>query len=554
MGPRPGQRVPGRRGHAARPQGGPAAAVGAGRGRGGPGAARGPRPAVRPAAAVPRVQGGRRGVRRADGRRGPAGSPRQDALEPHFASLLPELVISITPEQLAALAAGERWRPKAAPTVGLAHLHAPAVSVREQAAVDRRRLRAVRHHDLPGARPRTPRAPSWSWPGSWPCSSCSATAPSAFDQVSPLGELTIRWTGSDDGEVARQRRVRPRSRATRSRRGSPMRKARRDGRDARPVSTGGTRQRLAGADTRALRRRRTGEPPRGPQGPVVDVDTLPGGAAGALEAVLMVVDEPVSEVALATALGLTRDRVREELATLAGELRRGGPRLRAARGRRRLAVLQRPAYAAGGRGVRAGRPAGQADPGRAGDPGRRRLPPAGRRGRVSAVRGVNVDGVMRTLVARGLVEEAGSDHETGAILYGTTTLFLERLGLTSLDELPALAPYLPEVDALDELSGDRSGMTPAPGRSTGRRRGMMEPVSAPSRHRGRAGHESAPGAGETRRGRSDRSGRSQAQPRQGPPARPSRRRRPRTCTTPTASGCRRCWPRPASAAAAPARS
>jgi segregation and condensation protein B len=79
------------------------------------------------------------------------------------------------------------------------------------------------------------------------------------------------------------------------------------------------------------------------------------------------------------------------------------------------------------------------------------------RGRISAIRGVNVDGVMRTLVSRGLVEETGSDPETGAILYGTTTLFLERIGLSNLEELPALAPFLPEVDALDELAGDRSG-------------------------------------------------------------------------------------------------
>ena len=75
------------------------------------------------------------------------------------------------------------------------------------------------------------------------------------------------------------------------------------------------------------------------------------------------------------------------------------------------------------------------------------------RSRVSAVRGVNVDAVMRTLVTRGLVEEAGTDPETGAVLYRTTTSFLHRLGLTSLDDLPALAPYLPEVDALDDPDG-----------------------------------------------------------------------------------------------------
>jgi segregation and condensation protein B len=66
------------------------------------------------------------------------------------------------------------------------------------------------------------------------------------------------------------------------------------------------------------------------------------------------------------------------------------------------------------------------------------------RARVSAVRGVNCDGVIRTLVLRGLAEDSGTDPETGAILYRTTGYFLERLGMASLDELPDLAPFLPE--------------------------------------------------------------------------------------------------------------
>nr|WP_078911601.1 SMC-Scp complex subunit ScpB [Streptomyces sp. NRRL WC-3742] len=74
------------------------------------------------------------------------------------------------------------------------------------------------------------------------------------------------------------------------------------------------------------------------------------------------------------------------------------------------------------------------------------------RSRVSAVRGVNCDGVMRTLVQRGLVEEAGSEPETGAILYRTTNHFLERMGLRGLDELPELAPFLPEVDDVEAES------------------------------------------------------------------------------------------------------
>jgi segregation and condensation protein B len=73
------------------------------------------------------------------------------------------------------------------------------------------------------------------------------------------------------------------------------------------------------------------------------------------------------------------------------------------------------------------------------------------RARVSAVRGVNCDGVMRTLVLRGLTEEAGTDSETGAILYRTTGYFLERLGLASLEDLPDLAPFLPEdIEDIDD--------------------------------------------------------------------------------------------------------
>jgi len=75
------------------------------------------------------------------------------------------------------------------------------------------------------------------------------------------------------------------------------------------------------------------------------------------------------------------------------------------------------------------------------------------RGRVSAVRGVNVDGVMRTLLARGLIEEAGHDPESGAVLFATTSYFLERMGLQSLDELPPLAPLLPEVEELEAELG-----------------------------------------------------------------------------------------------------
>lgn len=76
------------------------------------------------------------------------------------------------------------------------------------------------------------------------------------------------------------------------------------------------------------------------------------------------------------------------------------------------------------------------------------------RSRVSAIRGVNVDGVVRTLTSRGLVVEAGADPETGGGLLRTTELFLERMGLQTLDELPSLAPMLPDLEGLEGLDAD----------------------------------------------------------------------------------------------------
>ncbi len=73
------------------------------------------------------------------------------------------------------------------------------------------------------------------------------------------------------------------------------------------------------------------------------------------------------------------------------------------------------------------------------------------RSRVAAVRGVNVDGVMRTLLVRGLIEEVGTDPETHGVLYCTTELFLERLGLSSLADLPPIAPLLPDIDTIDDV-------------------------------------------------------------------------------------------------------
>lgn len=86
------------------------------------------------------------------------------------------------------------------------------------------------------------------------------------------------------------------------------------------------------------------------------------------------------------------------------------------------------------------------------------------RSRIAAIRGVNVDGVVRTLALRDLIAEVGRDPVTGAALFATTTAFLERLGLSSLDDLPPIAPHLPAASLLEaELAhladpqGDETG-------------------------------------------------------------------------------------------------
>ena len=173
----------------------------------------------------------------------------------------------------------------------------------------------------------------------------------------------------------------------------------------------------------------------------------------ALEALLMVADQPMETVTLATAVGYPTGEVTEALAALAEEYTEQGRGfdLRNVGGGWRY--YSRDEFAAVVEGyVLDGQQA--------------RLTQAAletlavvaykqpiSRARVSAIRGVNVDGVMRTLLTRGLVEEAGQDHETGANLYRTAGYFLERIGVTSIDELPELAPYLPDMaDLEDELA------------------------------------------------------------------------------------------------------
>ena len=194
-------------------------------------------------------------------------------------------------------------------------------------------------------------------------------------------------------------------------------------------------------------------------GPAAEPDGAPEPGAGgvrqpepglrmSLEAVLLVADEPVPEEVLADVTqqpaAAVAAALRELASAYAAEQR--GFDLREVAGGWRLytrpecaAVVER--FVSGGQEVRLTQAALETLAVVA-----YRQPVS--RARVSAVRGVNCDGVMRTLVLRGLVEEAGSDPESGAILFQTTGYFLERLGLARLSDLPDLAPFLP--DHLDD--------------------------------------------------------------------------------------------------------
>ncbi|MBS4729691.1 SMC-Scp complex subunit ScpB [Mycobacterium sp. SM1] len=174
--------------------------------------------------------------------------------------------------------------------------------------------------------------------------------------------------------------------------------------------------------------------------------------ARVLEALLLVADTPVSVAALAAAVGQPVYRVAAKLRLMADELtaRDSGIDLREDGGGWRLYTRARFAPYVERLLL---------------DGSRSKLTRAAletlavvayrqpvTRARVSAVRGVNSDAVMRSLLARGLITEAGTDPDTGAAAFATTELFLERLGLSSLAELPDIAPLLPDVDTIDEVS------------------------------------------------------------------------------------------------------
>ena len=180
-----------------------------------------------------------------------------------------------------------------------------------------------------------------------------------------------------------------------------------------------------------------------------------------LEAILMVADQPLDQVTLASAVGYPVEEVAEALAALAAEYDEQGRgfELRSVAGGWRFYTREEfapvvEAFVLDGQQARLTQAALETLAVVA-----YKQPVS--RARVSAIRGVNVDGVMRTLLTRGLVEEAGQDGETGANLYRTTGYFLERIGITSLDDLPELAPYLPDMDDMEDELGALAQPAPA---------------------------------------------------------------------------------------------
>ncbi|MDR1767360.1 MAG: SMC-Scp complex subunit ScpB [Propionibacteriaceae bacterium] len=183
--------------------------------------------------------------------------------------------------------------------------------------------------------------------------------------------------------------------------------------------------------------------------PLVDLEHVPG----ALEAILLMATEPVAAAELASAVGAPVEETQRQLEALAEfydrtgrgfELRRVGEGWRYYTRREHADLIANWLL--------------EGQPGKLSQAALETLAVVAylqpiSRGRVSSVRGVNVDGVMRTLATRDLIEEVGRDAETGAHLFGTTATFLEKMGLTSLDQLPPIAPYLPDASLLEaELS------------------------------------------------------------------------------------------------------
>jgi segregation and condensation protein B len=200
-----------------------------------------------------------------------------------------------------------------------------------------------------------------------------------------------------------------------------------------------------------------------------DLSALPGGARAALEAVLMVLDEPASATDLAAGLNLTVETVEQLLLELQREY--DGYTVKAPD----METASHAGFTSSPRGFELRNVAGgwriysrvefadivgafvlEGQTARLTQAALETLAVIAyrqpvSRARVSAIRGVNVDSVVRTLTQRGLIEDSGTDPESGAILYRTTSYFLERMGIGSVAELPQISPHLPGLDGIDEF-------------------------------------------------------------------------------------------------------
>ncbi|MDN6133904.1 MAG: SMC-Scp complex subunit ScpB [Brevibacterium sp.] len=188
---------------------------------------------------------------------------------------------------------------------------------------------------------------------------------------------------------------------------------------------------------------------------MIDDEILAG-----IEAVLMISDSAVSADELATALGLDEDTVADAIAELTADYdggngnRQRGFEIRLVAGGFR--IFSRGDYheivkdfLTSGQSAKLSQAALETLAVIA-----YRQPIS--RPRIAAIRGVSVDGVIRTLLLRGLIVEAGKEATTSALLYSTTHQFLDALGMNSIDDLPEIAPYLPEDADVAELGADNS--------------------------------------------------------------------------------------------------
>lgn len=202
--------------------------------------------------------------------------------------------------------------------------------------------------------------------------------------------------------------------------------------------------------------------------------------SGALEALLLMATEPMPTVELAQAVGAPVAEVESALADLVGfydrthrgfELRHVGQGWRYYTRPEHAPVINR--YLLEGQHGRLTQAALETLAVIA------YLQPA-TRARISAVRGVNVDGVVRTLLARDLIVETARDELSGAALFSTTGYFLERMGMSSLEDLPPLAPNLPDAMALEAELAETARTAGASSASAPPAEGDHEPAPMPA--------------------------------------------------------------------------